>query len=179
MGGPDPDRVVDVTEQVERKIAALLQHHSQHTDPTGIADTHPALIQLFVQAAKHVHGGAGWFQHKGDFPTAYSAEHPLAKEAQRFYANGAPLLQHYLPFWLANLVERMWPVLLSIVAILIPASRLLPPLYEFRIRSRVFRWYAQLRAVEDAQGQRPAAELLAELTDIETRVAGITVPLSY
>ena len=143
------------------------------------ADTHPALIQLFVQAAKHVHGGAGWFQHKGDFPTAYSAEHPLAKEAQRFYASGAPLLQHYLPFWLANLVERMWPVLLSILAILIPASRLLPPLYEFRIRSRVFRWYGQLREVEDAIGERPADDLLGELHDIDARAGAVSVPLSY
>ncbi len=40
----------------------------------------------------------------------------------------------------------MWLVLLSIVAVLIPLSRVVPPLYQFRIRSRVFRWYGQLRA---------------------------------
>ena len=38
MGGPDSDQVVDVTEQVERKIAALLQHGSQFTDPSGVAE---------------------------------------------------------------------------------------------------------------------------------------------
>lgn len=141
--------------------------------------THPALIQLFVQAAQQIHGGAGWFQHKGDFPTAASTEQPLAKEAQRFYANGTPVLQHYLPFWLANLIDRMWPVLVTIVAALIPLSRMLPPLYQFRIRSRIFRWYAQLREVEDGVGKRPAGDLLAELQEIETRVEGVTVPLSY
>ncbi|MGZ5237559.1 MAG: TAXI family TRAP transporter solute-binding subunit, partial [Caldimonas sp.] len=47
--------------------------------------THPALIQLFVQAAQQVHGGAGWFQRKGEFPNPRNTEHPLAKEAQRFY----------------------------------------------------------------------------------------------
>ena len=141
--------------------------------------THPALIQLFVQAAQQIHGGAGWFQRKGDFPTATSTEEPLAKEAQRFYANGTPLLQRYLPFWLANLIDRMWPVLVTIVAALIPLSRMLPPLYQFRIRSRIFRWYAQLREVEDAVGKEPAGELLARLEAIETRVEGITVPLSY
>ena len=140
---------------------------------------HPALVQLFVQAAQRVHSGAGWFQRKGDFPNAANTERPVAPEAQQIYRNGAPWLQRYLPFWLANLADRMWLALLAIVAVLIPLGRVLPPLYEFRIRSRVFRWYAQLRAVEDAQGQRPAAELLAELVDIETRVAGITVPLSY
>ena len=141
--------------------------------------THPALIQLFVQAAQQIHGGAGWFQRKGDFPTAASTEQPLAKEARRFYATGTPVLQRYLPFWLANLIDRMWPVLVTIVAALIPLSRMLPPLYQFRIRSRIFRWYAQLREVEDAVGKRPAGDLLAELKEIETRVEGVTVPLSY
>lgn len=143
------------------------------------ASTHPALLQLFIQAAKQVHGGSGWFQRKGDFPKADGTEQPLAKEAERFYANGTPVLQRYLPFWLANLVERMWPVLVSIIAILIPLSRMLPPLYQFRIRSRIFRWYAQLREVEEAVGKRPAAELLDDLDAIEARVEGVTVPLSY
>ena len=143
------------------------------------AGTHPALIQLFVQAAQQIHGGAGWFQRKGEFPTATSTEEPLAKEAQRFYASGTPLLQRYLPFWLANLIDRMWPVLVTIVAALIPLSRMLPPLYQFRIRSRIFRWYAQLREVENAVGKRPADELLKELEAIDLRVENITVPLSY
>ncbi|MBL0730768.1 TAXI family TRAP transporter solute-binding subunit [Piscinibacter sp. HJYY11] len=141
--------------------------------------THPALIQLFVQAAQQIHGEAGWFQRKGDFPSIKGTERPVADEAQRFYAKGPPFLQRFLPFWLANLVDRMWVALLSIVAILIPLSRVLPPLYEFRIRSRVFRWYGRLRVVEDAQGQRPATELLKELDDIERSVEQVSVPLSY
>ena len=142
-------------------------------------DTHPALVQLFVQAAQQVHGGAGWFRKKGDFPNANNTERPLASEAQRFYTNGPPVLQRYLPFWLANLVDRMWPVLVTIVAVLIPLSRMLPPLYTFRVRSRIFRWYRQLREVENAIGKRPNDELLDELAEIERRVEHINVPLSY
>ena len=142
-------------------------------------ETHPALIQLFVQAAQQVHGGAGWFRKKGDFPNANNTERPLASEAQRFYTNGPPVLQRYLSFWLANLVDRMWPVLVTIVAALIPLSRMLPPLYTFRVRSRIFRWYRQLREVENAIGKRPNDELLDELAEIERRVENINVPLSY
>jgi TRAP-type uncharacterized transport system substrate-binding protein len=141
--------------------------------------THPALIQLFVQAAHTIHGEPGWFQRKGDFPTGAHTELPLAKEAERFYRQGAPLLQRYLPFWLANLIDRMWVVLGLIIAILLPLSRVVPPLYQFRIRSRIFRWYAQLRGVEDAMGKRPPAELLRELEDMDSRVEQIAVPLSY
>ena len=86
-----------------------------------------------------------------------------------------------LPFWLANLIDRMWVALLSIIAVLIPLSRLVPPLYEFRVRSRVFRWYARLREVEDAleRGDVDREELLQQLNDVEARASHITLPLSY
>lgn len=141
--------------------------------------THPALIQLFVQAAQNIHGEAGWFQRKGEFPSPKNSEWPLSKEAERYFRAGPPMLQHYLPFWLANLIDRMWVALVSIIAILIPMSRVVPPLYEFRIRSRVFRWYGQLRAVENAMGERPTGELMKDLDDIESRVEHVSVPLSY
>lgn len=140
---------------------------------------HPALVQLFVQAAQQVHGDAGWFQRKGDFPNARDSEHPLHGEAARVYAHGEPLLQRYLPFWLANLIDRMWVVLISIIGLLIPVSRVVPPLVEFRIRSRVFRWYGQLRAIENEEGHTPAEDLRRRLDEIEERVSRISVPLSY
>ena len=141
--------------------------------------THPALLQLLTQAAVQVHGEPGWFQRKGDFPNTRNSEFALAPEAQRILRDGPPWLQRYQPFWLANLVDRMWVVLISIVAVLIPLSRVVPPLYQFRIRSRVFRWYGQLRTLEQAIGRRPAAELRGELDAIEQRVGQIVVPLSY
>jgi len=141
--------------------------------------THPALVQLLVQAAAQIHGGAGWFRHKGDFPNTRNTTLPIAAEATRFYRDGLPWLQRYLPFWFANLVDRMWVVLFSIIAVLIPLSRIVPPLYQFRVRSRVFRWYGQLRALEEQAGKRPAGELHQELDEIERKVGLVRVPLSY
>jgi hypothetical protein len=63
--------------------------------------------------------------------------------------------------------------------VLIPLSRTLPSMYEFRVRSRIFRWYARLRSVEHDIGQRPADELQRELDDIEAKVASLVVPLSH
>ena len=67
------------------------------------------------------------------------------------------------------------------VAVLLPLSRIVPPLYEFRIRSRVFRWYGQLRDIEDRMQQDPssAAQLIEELDALEETTNGINVPLSY
>ena len=69
--------------------------------------------------------------------------------------------------------------LLSIVAVLIPLSRVLPPLVELRIRSRVFRWYGQLREIEAQAGRQGASGLLEQLDAIESRVNAVQLPLSY
>jgi len=144
-------------------------------------DTHPALMQLFVEAAARIHSGPGWISRAGQFPTAAHTEFVLAPEADRYYRNGPPLLQHYLPFSLANLIDRMWVALFSIVVVLLPISRMVPPLYRFRVRYKIFRWYRHLRAIEaelDAN-ERPPEELRQSLDRLETRVAAVRVPLAY
>jgi hypothetical protein len=75
----------------------------------------------------------------------------------------------------------MWVVLFSIIAILIPLSRVVPPLYNFRIRSRVFRWYRQLRQIENSlgAGKVPPGEFVEELDRLDAKVERISVPLSY
>jgi TRAP transporter TAXI family solute receptor len=144
-------------------------------------DTHPALVQLFVEAAARIHSGPGWISRAGQFPTAAHTEFVLAPEAERYYRNGPPLLQHYLPFSLANLIDRMWVALFSIIVVLLPISRMVPPLYRFRVRYKIFRWYRHLRAIEaelDAN-ERPREELRQSLDRLETRVAAVRVPLAY
>ncbi len=116
-----------------------------------------------------------------EYPLAANAEYPLAREAERTIRNGVPLLQRYLPFSLANLLERMWLSLGIILALLLPLSRIIPPLYEFRIRSRVFRWYAQLRDIEDRVTEHADSTpaLLQELDALELRVGKVVIPLSH
>ena len=142
--------------------------------------THPALLQLFALAGNQIQGGAGWFKRAREYPNIENNELPIAKEAERAIKSGPPLLQRYLPFWVANLVERMWLVMGIIIAIMLPLSRIIPPLYAFRVRSRIFRWYGQLRDIEQrAEEARDTAPLLQELQELESRAARVSVPLSY
>ena len=150
------------------------------------ANLHPALIELLVQAASDIHGGAGWFQQQGQFPSARYTEIPVAREAAKFYKDGPPLLQRYMPFWVANLFDRLWVVVVALAALIIPFSKVVPPLYVWRIKSRVYRWYGQLRAVEqaldEADGPRRdqvCAELLKRLEEIEERVNRMSIPLAF
>jgi len=173
-----PRGVVDLARNVPPRDEPLI---ATTTSLVAREGTHPALVQLFVQAAARIHGNAGWIARAGQFPTAERTEFALAKEAERFYRSGPPLLQRYLPFWLSNLIDRMWVALFSIMVVLLPLSRVIPPLYVFRVRSRIFRWYRQLRRIEDARekNQVPAKELLAELDKLEAKASRISVPLAY
>ena len=144
------------------------------------ASTHPALLQLFALAGNEIHGSAGWFKRAREYPKLANSEGPVSAEAERSINNDKPFLQRYLPFWVANLVERMWLVMGIILAIMLPLSRIVPPLYEFRVRSRIFRWYGQLRDIENRIDDPDAtAGLLDELGSLERRAEKISVPLSY
>ena len=167
-------------------MAGNLPPHDVHMIATTTTlltrgDVHPALRQLLSQATLSVHGGAGWFNRAHEFPRVSSDAFPLAPEAERTLRTGVPTLQRYLPFSWANLVERMWLALGIIVAVLLPLGKIAPPLYAFRVRSRVFRWYGQLRDLEERweAGNVATADLLDELKTMERRVEKIIVPLSY
>ena len=144
---------------------------------------HPALAYLLMRAATEVHGGSGLLQQAGEFPAALDADFPLSPEAQRYYKSGPPFLQRYLPFWAANLVERLWVMLVPAIAIMVPLFRLVPPLYRWRVRSRIYRWYARLKEIELELERDPGAvsleEMLERLDQIDHAVNRIPTPLAY
>ena len=144
---------------------------------------HPALASLLMQAMREVHGDNGFFQRAGDFPAVRDQSFPLAPLAQRFYDSGPPFLQRYLPFWLAVLVERMVILLLPLFGLLLPLLRFAPAIYAWRVRSKLFASYGELKFLENELEQPAAAErrqeILARLDEIEGEARRRSVPLSF
>ena len=112
-------------------------------------DLHPALQTLLLQAASEVHGKSGFFQDVGEFPSYKDQMLPLSPDAARYFKSGAPFLQRYLPFWLAVLIDRLIVLLVPVFALLIPLLKVAPAIYTWRVRSKVFRCYGELRFLED------------------------------
>ncbi len=69
---------------------------------------HPALVDLFLEAAAEVHSAPGLFQDLNEFPSQKYLDFPLHKEAQRYFRYGPTFLQKYLPFWWAVFFERVF-----------------------------------------------------------------------
>lgn len=81
---------------------------------------HPAIQVLFLEAAKEINGAKSYFSKAGEFPVYMNTEAPLSNEAKFFYEKGTPTLMKYLPFWLAEFLERMFFLLLPFAAFAYP-----------------------------------------------------------
>ena len=146
-------------------------------------DLHPALQSLLLQAASEVHGKSGFFQDQGEFPSYKDPMLPLSPDAARYFKSGPSFLQRYLPFWLAVLVDRLIVLLLPVVALLIPLLKVAPAIYTWRVRSKVFRCYGELKFLEDDLknhfDRARLAEYRSRLDALEDEAVQLHVPLGF
>ena len=90
----------------------------------------------------------------------------------------------YLPFWPAVFLDRMIVMLIPLLALIIPLGKIMPPLYRWRIRSKIYRWYKELQEVDDTMHQLPLSSqqidsLKGDLLQIQNEVNKVKTPLSY
>ena len=174
-----PQGVVDLQRNLPPEDVRLL---APAANMVVSGEMHPAIAELLLQAMASVHRDGDWFSGPGEFPQAGLLAYPLADEAARYYKNGPPFLQRYLPFWAASLVDRLKVMLLPLVLMMLPLFKVLPPIYNWRMGARIYRWYDELEALEEAVVATPATEraaLAARLDRIEDGVRRVRVPASY
>jgi len=142
-------------------------------------DLHPALQGLIMQAASAIHHGRSLFAGAGTFPAPRRTGLSLSKIAAHYYKSGPPFLQRFLPFWAATMIDRLKVMLLPFIALLLPLFKVLPPLYRWRIRSRIYRWYEELGNIDTALADGFSPALLDDIERIEMEIRKVQVPLSY
>lgn len=144
---------------------------------------HPALSDLVVAASKEVSGKPNMFRDKKEFPKLTEHSVPISEEAQRYYASGSPFLYKKLPFWLASLLDRILIVILPLALVLVPASKIIGPIYKWRIRSRIYKWYGALMKIEHELDGRLNKESLSiiidQINEIQSKVNKLVLPLAY
>jgi hypothetical protein len=141
----------------------------------------PALIDLVIEAAQEVHGTAGIFRRKNEFPAPVEHDFPLSSEASRYYKSGKKFLYGYLPFWMASVVNRIVVAFIPALVLLIPGLKMLPTLLRLRVKLQVYRWYRRLLALErDVRlNIQSKEELSTRLDMIEKGVNHMKVPASF
>lgn len=148
------------------------------------SELHQAFIPLLMQAAQRSHERGNSIVPEGEFPSQKLIEFPLNASARNFFEFGPPVLQKHLPFWLASAIDRGKIFLIPLMTLLFPLFKIGPPLYRWRIRSRIYRWYRILREIEADLKRGPADEVLqhhrAAMHEIQRELDDLdSVPLSY
>ncbi len=147
------------------------------------SDLHPALTDLLIEAGIETHGRATLLQNAGQFPTTSIHSFPIGTEASRYYKSGRSFAYRYLPFWLASLMTRALVVIVPIFVVAIPALRYVPQLYNWRVRSRIYRRYGELMAIEREALSDPSSDrravLLERVDEIERASISVKVPGSH
>jgi TRAP transporter TAXI family solute receptor len=145
---------------------------------------HDSLVPMLLRAADTVHKREPSLFQREKLPSAQFIEFPLNESAERYFESGPPLLQKYLPFWVASFLDRGAILLLPALTLLLPLFKVAPPLYRWRIRSRIYRWYTLLRQMEtdlkiDANTEKLHAHWKT-LQIMETELDDLhNVPLAY
>lgn len=175
-----PPGALDLRRRIPPETIHLISPTAELVARTSL---HPAISDLLIEAAQEVHGMAGLLQKAGQFPNPVVREFRISEDAMRYYKSGKSFLYRTLPFWLATVVDRLLVLLLPIAVLLFPALRLIPALFTWRVRSRIYRYYGSLIAIErDAMRDSSAEErskLLAELDRIEASLDTLRMPLAY
>jgi TRAP transporter TAXI family solute receptor len=147
------------------------------------ADLNASLIPAVLNAVTRVHQAGGVLEHKRQFPSVDFADLPLNEDARRYLINGPSFLYRWLPYGTAVLLDRLKILVLPFLALLLPLFKIAPPLYTWRIRSKIYRWYAAVRGVEssiqEVKVSGDAASLINRLSELDRQVASVSVPLSY
>jgi TRAP transporter TAXI family solute receptor len=147
------------------------------------ADIHPALIDLLLLTATQVHQTGDLFEKTGEFPTPKYVDFKMSKEAERYYKTGPPFLRRYLPFWLAIFIDRTKIMLLPLIALFFPFFKVMPLIYRWRFRSKIYRWYKKLAEVDPQLLKDDMTshidEYLTRLNNIEAQVSQTSVPLPF
>ena len=143
------------------------------------ADLHPALQYLLIDVAARVHGSPGVLHAAGEFPAPEADGIPISDEAQHMYRSGPTFLRRHLPFWLAELMQRMLLLMVPLVGIVYPIVRFAPEAWRWHQQRRVRNMYRELRTLEQALRTTTDAarrhELHARLEDLDARAARVRV----
>ena len=174
-----PQGVVDLAHNVPQTEVRLV---SPAAALVARESFHPALQDLTLQAAASVHAAGDIFADPGQFPSRLYVDAPLSRDAERYFKFGPPVLQRYLPFWVANTVDRIKVMIVPLLVLLLPLLKVVPPTFRWRIRSRITRWYRELYAIDARITTADAAmsdELIAAIDRVEREVIRISVPLGF
>lgn len=144
-------------------------------------ELHPALKRLAVAISTEVHTTPGLFHRAGEFPSLKRLDFPSAHIARNTLTHGLPFLERKLPFWWAQLAQRLLFLVFPIALVAYGLMRFIPWMLRWAMENRLARWYGELKFIENdlSQADVPGIDLakfLQRLNVIEKALLDFRCP---
>lgn len=139
-------------------------------------DLHPALVDRLLRAARLIHAERDLLTGEGRFPSVESGTLRMNKQARTILASPPSRLDRYIPWWMAAQVTKMVLLIVPLVLVMLPLLRVLPGLYGWTMRSRVYKHYADLIEIEK---RAMVADDPAERQALAARLDGVQEALTH
>lgn len=111
---------------------------------------HPDTQLALLIATREMHRNAKslFFAKRLEFPAYVDPQIPLSPVAAKFYDSGPPTLAHYVPIWLAGFMSRAWVLMLTLIAIFYPLTKINLRLRKFQFILSERMHYEELLKIE-------------------------------
>jgi TRAP transporter TAXI family solute receptor len=148
------------------------QHDTVLLAPAAILvcreDLHHGVVEQILKAAQAIHQQGSLLDGPKSFPTVDGLDLPVDEAAETYMRSGESFLSRVLPYWAVRLLVQLKIFVLPLVLVWVPAFKLVPALYQWRINTLLKRHYTELRDVETGLVQATTPEELRErLRDVD------------
>jgi hypothetical protein len=141
---------------------------------------HSSLVDRLVNAARRIHSARDLVTDERQFPGTVGADLPLNPQAITLLDAPPSPLYRFMPYWVVAQINSFALLLVPILVLVIPISRIAPGIYQWRMRSRVYRHYTDLLAIDREVMAGPAADPLdsleRRLDHIEADLVSLNLP---
>lgn len=141
------------------------------------------LKRLFLKKIGEVHNKKDLFSNAKYFPNIINMKLDLDEEAKRYFENGDTFLEKIFPYWIASNIDRLKILLIPLLTLLLPLFKGFFPLYNWSMRSKIYRWYDEVKEIDallEEIDKSKYKEQLEKLEKLRVEISNETkVPLSY
>lgn len=141
------------------------------------------LIRILMKKVQFIHSQKTLFAQDNHFPNTSNTNLIINEEATKYLKNGDSFLEKIFPYWIASNIDRLKILLIPILTLMFPLFKGVLPLYQWTMRSKIYRWYDQVNEIDQqipTMNQEERLQTLQDLDQLKIDIQTVTkVPLSF
>ncbi len=131
------------------------------------------LTRIFLKQVKEVHSKKSLFAKENQFPNLLNTNLKINKEAEQYFKNGDTWLESIFPYWIASNIDRLKILLIPLLTLMFPLLKGVFPLYQWSMRSKIYRWYKMLNEID----KKVANSNLEELQNFDEKLSSLNIEI--